>query len=138
MLNTKFNRFILIIAFCSIIFATSCGTITGVNSKVAFDSNPQGAEVILNNNPIGKTPIQVKLKNNTDYNLIIRYSGHTDYTSFIGSDISGGTIVADILLTGLTGIIIDAVTGGFYKNKELHKKKVLHDFMVDKTTIERY
>ena len=127
----------LVIVAITLIYATSCGTITGLNSKVKLDSNPQGADVILNNHTMGKTPIEIKLKNNTDYSLILRYPGFSDYTNFIDSDISAGVIVCDILFTGFTGIIVDAVTGGFYKNKELHKKKVLHDFKIGKTTIEK-
>jgi hypothetical protein len=115
---------------------TSCGTITGLNSEVTFDSNPQGAEVLIDNLTRGKTPIKLKLKNNTDYNVVLRYQGYTDYNHFVGSDISGGTIVADILLTGLTGIVVDAVTGGFYKDKELDNKVLLFDFIIGKPTIK--
>lgn len=122
----------------AILLMTGCGAITGLNSEVKFDSKPQGADVILNNQIMGKTPIKLNLKNDTDYNVVLRYSGYADYNGFIDSDISAGTIVADILLWGIVGIVVDATTGGFYKNKELDEKTLLYDFTIGKQTIKTF
>ena len=119
------------------ITSTNCGTITGLHSAVELNTNPQGATVILNEKIVGKTPLKVKLKNNVDYDLVIRYSDFPDYIVFIDSYISGSTVIADILFTFLTGIVIDACTGGLYKNKDLHRHRVLHDFNIGKTKIEK-
>jgi len=43
--------------------------------------------------------------------------------------------VGDISLTVLTGLIIDAFTGGFYKNKDLHQKKLMYDFVKEEAIV---
>lgn len=123
----------------AILLMTGCGAITGLNSEVKFDSKPQGADVILNNQTMGKTPIKLKLKNDTDYNVVLRYSGYADYNAFVDSDISAGAIVTDIIfLGGVVGIVVDAITGGFYKNKKLNEKTLLYDFTIGKQTIKAF
>jgi len=83
------KRFVFgVIVAVTIISATSCGTITGLDSEVHIDSNPQDAEVMLNNQTVGITPLDVKLKNNTDYNLQLKLQGHPDYHRFVESNIS--------------------------------------------------
>ena len=131
----KYLNLTVIVAI-TLICATGCGTITGVNSRATIDSNPQGAEVKLNGLLVGRTPVDIKMRNSNDYVLVLSHPDHpTDHQKFIGSRISGGAITANILLTGLTGLIIDAATGGFYKNKELHKKQLMFDFLTGKETI---
>jgi hypothetical protein len=88
-----------------LISTTSCGIMTGTTTKITFDSEPRGAEVILNNEIVGKTPTTVKLKNKTKYDLRIRYSGFQDYNYHFGSRISPDKTLGKYMGTG-------AVAGG--------------------------
>ena len=112
----------------TLICATSCGTLTGLYSDVSFDSNPQGATIIRDSIIVGKTPLKLQFKNNQSYNLIIRYPNLSDGVYQFDREISTGTIFADILVTGATGLIVDAITGGFYKDHKLHNQDVFYDF----------
>ena len=80
--------FYIITAGFILITATGCGIITGTTTKITFDSEPRGAEVLLNNEMVGKTPTTVKLKNNIKYDLRIRYPEFQDYQYHFGSRIS--------------------------------------------------
>lgn len=52
-----------IISFLGVlIFSTSCATLfTGTKQKVSIDSNPQGAEVIIDGQRLGVTPAKIKV-----------------------------------------------------------------------------
>ena len=47
-------------------------------------------------------------------------------------EISAAVIVADILFTATTGLIVDAYTGGLHKHYDLHNKIVFYDFQIGK------
>ena len=131
-----FNRVVLLcVVTITLLVVTSCGTITGLTSKVMIDSNPQGADILLNNRQVGKTPMILKLKNSKDYDLSIQYENSIGYSCQITSDISPWCIIADCFLISPFSFVIDACTGGFYESKELDEKKVFHDFTKGKTTI---
>jgi hypothetical protein len=78
---------------------------TGTTTKITFDSEPRGAEILLNNEAVGKTPTTVKLKNKTKYDLRIRHPEFQDYQYHFGSRISPDKTVG-------TYMGIGAVTGG--------------------------
>jgi hypothetical protein len=50
----------------------------------------------------------------SSYVLTFSKEGYSPATFNIQNHSKGGIIVADVLLTGLVGVIIDAVTGGWY------------------------
>jgi len=94
-----------------LITATGCGIITGTTTKITFDSEPRGAEVLLNNEIVGKTPTTVSLKNKTKYDLRIRYPEFQDYRYHFGNKISVGTIVADLPLFTYAGVAMGVAAG---------------------------
>ena len=102
MKNSK-KIFYIITAGFILITTTGCGIITGTTTKITFDSEPRGAEVLLNNEMVGKTPTTVELKNNIKYDLRIRHPEFQDYRYHFGNKISVGTIVADYYLLGCGG-----------------------------------
>ena len=56
---------ISILAFSLLL--TSCATIfTGTTQRVSIDSNPQGAEIIIDGQKEGKTPAKVKMDRELD------------------------------------------------------------------------
>jgi len=92
--------FYIITAGIILITATGCGIITGTTTKITFDSEPRGAEVLLNNEMVGKTPTTVKLKNKTKYDLRIRYPEFQDYRYRFGSRISPDKTVGTYMAIG--------------------------------------
>jgi hypothetical protein len=50
-----------------LVMSTSCATLfTGTKQKVAIDSNPQGAEIIINGQQMGVTPATIKVDRELD------------------------------------------------------------------------
>ena len=99
----------------------SCATLfKGNSSKVDFNSNPQGAQVYVNGNPMGETPIRVKLESKGNYAIEFRKEGFKTKTFNITNHVGAGWIILDII-TGLLPVIVDAATGSWY---ELDQKNV--------------
>ncbi|MGM0580477.1 MAG: PEGA domain-containing protein [Bacteroidota bacterium] len=61
------KKIIFYLLFSSLLFITSCATLlTGRKQKVSIDSNPQGAEVIIDGQKLGVTPAKVKVDRELD------------------------------------------------------------------------
>jgi hypothetical protein len=105
-----------LILLLAVIILSSCAAILhGTTDEVNFNSNPEGAEVWVNGELKGFTPLlNLKLKSDKDYKVEIKKSGFTTHIGSINSGVSGGYIVADVLLTGLLGVVVDAATGSWY------------------------
>lgn len=99
----------------------SCGTIfTGTSDDVNINSTPPKANVkVVSSSGLevfnGFTPCTVNLSKKHDYNVIIKLEGYLEQKVFINSKLNAFMVVLDVLCSGLTGIIIDVVTGGWNK-----------------------
>lgn len=80
--------------------------------RVAFSSNPSGAEVLVNGQSLGKTPVTLELDRKTTHQITIRKDGK-ERTYMLNKKIGAGWIVLDVL-GGLVPIVIDAATGSWY------------------------
>lgn len=89
---------------------TGCAAILGTKQK-DFDlrSDPQGAEVYLNGNRVGTTPVKVKLSNQATHTFVFKKEGYKDATCTLTRGTGAGWVVFDVL-TGLVPIVIDAAT----------------------------
>ena len=61
------------------------------------------------------TPASVALERKNSYTLTFMAEGYESSEFQIQHQMRTGILVADILLTGLIGVVVDAVTGGWYK-----------------------
>ncbi len=90
---------------------TACGTL--FNSKIKtidMTSSPTQAEVWIDGNMRGMTPLSLELDNQTSHTVIFRREGHSDVVCELSSNTGAGWIILDVL-SGLLPIIVDAVTG---------------------------
>jgi hypothetical protein len=114
-------RGILALVLVSMFSFTGCATIfKGTNAKVGFESAPPQAEVWVNGNLMGKTPLKLKLNVKEDYRIEFRKEGFQSEVVLIQNKVGAGWIVLDVL-AGLVPVIIDAVTGAWY---DLDQKNV--------------
>lgn len=91
---------------CGAIFSSSTATIN-VNSE------PQGAEVVVNGNPMGRTPLQTQVSNRETQTIQLRFQDGKVSTCVLPAKLGAGYVVLDVLFTGLIGVIVDAVTNGW-------------------------
>lgn len=99
----------------ALILVTSCGTIfNGTRQNVSVITAPDRARVQVD--PGGQTfttPTTLDLERKNDYTLRFSKEGYSPAESHISKSMNGGILVLDIL-AGLLGVIVDAVTGGWY------------------------
>ena len=78
------------------VFSASCATAT----RVTFDSGPQGAEVYLDNERIGETPVTVRVSNGVweDPDVILRKEGYREIRTGIDKEVKVGNLISGLLL----------------------------------------
>lgn len=116
------------LAIAGILIFSSFGCATLFKQKqriVPFDSDPQGADIYINGNRMGKTPMPIKLSNLKDVTVTFKKDGYEDKTYIINTKVGGGWVVLDVL-GGFIPVIIDAVTENWY-NLDANEVKVLLD-----------
>ena len=103
-----------------------CATLFKQKMKsVAFNSDPQGAEIYINGNRMGKTPMPMNLSNLKAVTVTFKKEGFEDKTYIINTKIGAGWVILDCL-GGFIPVIIDAVTENWY-NLDTDEVKVMLD-----------
>jgi len=93
--------------------ATGCATLLkGDKERVYFSSNPDAAEVYVNDVYSGTTPLQLILPSKGTYNIEFRKDGYKNKVVTIDNQIGAGWIILDAL-SGLVPVLVDAVTGNW-------------------------
>jgi hypothetical protein len=77
---------------------------------VSFGSDPEGAEVLVNGERRGATPVTLQLHPDKQYIVTLRRQGYEDATFSLSTHVQGGWVVLDIL-AGIIGVAVDAGTG---------------------------
>jgi len=99
---------IMLMAGCGLMF-------TGTHDSVSFSSDPMDAEVYINGQLRGKTPMVLKLKSDEEYSIKIDRGAPYEPRYFtITNTLGGGYVFLDIIGFGLLGLIVDGASGGWY------------------------
>jgi len=97
---------------------SGCGLLLGGGSRqtVGVQTSPEATK-LTTAPPTGDytTPTSLNLERKTSYILTFSKEGYSPATFQLQSHVRGGIVVADVLLTGLVGVIVDAATGGWSK-----------------------
>lgn len=103
------------VVFCFLIFnVTGCATLfRGDSSKVRFNSEPLGAQVFVNGNLKGQTPLKLHLKSSQSYTIEFRKQGYEPVVRHINSKVGAGWVILDVLV-GMVPVVVDALTGSWY------------------------
>ncbi|UCC82233.1 MAG: PEGA domain-containing protein [Gemmatimonadota bacterium] len=90
---------------------TGCATIFSPGpDPVEFGSDPEGAEVIVNGQSMGYTPVTLQLRPEKTYTVTFRKNGYEPSTVTLTTHVQAGWVVLDIF-AGVVGVAIDAATG---------------------------
>ena len=82
-------------------------------AKVMFTSQPSEAEVWIDGNRFGTTPLVVDLSKKKSYTVSFRKDGFDEQVRTLNNKVSPTYVVLDIL-GGLVPVIVDAATGAWY------------------------
>lgn len=96
----------------------SCATIfKGSQEYVDFQSDPSGAKVYINGNYKGTTPVELHLESNKYYHIEFKKEGYATKTYTLTNHLGAGWVILDVIC-GLVPVVVDAVTGAWYKLDE--------------------
>lgn len=94
---------------------TACGALfNSKTSPVQMNSNPVGAEVWVDGNRVGTTPMSLDLSIKDSHTVTFRMDGRDEITCIVNRKVGVGWVVLDVL-GGLVPIVIDAATGSWYE-----------------------
>ncbi len=119
--------FLSCIYFVPILSLTGCATIFhGSYDKISFSSNPTGANIFINGDSLGATPMNITLKSNRVYNIECRKAGYKKQSFIVTRSVGFGWIILDIVC-GLFPVFIDSTTECWYSLDQEHI-----DFILEK------
>jgi hypothetical protein len=91
-----------------------CATIIhGGSQDVSVASSPSGAEVEINGQDIGETPVTRSLDRGDQHTITLDLDGYESESVVVEKDVSGW-VWGNIVFGGLIGLVVDASTGGLY------------------------
>jgi hypothetical protein len=95
---------------------TGCGAILhGTRQTIDVQSSPGGAKI--ETSPATgtyTTPTTLDLERKNSYVLTFTSPGYSSASFNLHNSIGTGTVIADVLLTGLVGVVVDGLTGAWY------------------------
>jgi hypothetical protein len=95
-------------------FAGGCASIVkGTTQSIPVSSSPTGADVKLDGNKVGQTPVAVEAKRKNDHLITIEKEGYLPESIGITRNI-GGAVYGNILAGGLIGWGVDSISGAEY------------------------
>ena len=100
-----------------IVALAGCAAVLGSKQKdFSLSSTPAGADVYLDGNRLGSTPVRVKLSNQASHTFVFRREGYREASCTLSRGTGGGWVILDVL-TGLVPVIIDAATNSWSQTK---------------------
>jgi hypothetical protein len=93
-----------------------CGAMLhGSNQDILVQSSVPGATVQTSPTSVSvAAPGTLNLERKNNYVLTFSAPGYAPATVNVTNSIGVGTVIADVLLTGLVGVLVDGMTGSWY------------------------
>ena len=92
---------------------SNCATVFNDQEPlVDIGSQPAGADVYVDGDYVGTTPVQVELSVHREHRIVFRKEGFDDRTFRLSNEVGALWIVLDVV-TGLIPLIVDAATGNW-------------------------
>ena len=103
----------LALVVCIIASSPGCATIAtggGEDQAVRVSSTPRGADVFVNDELVGKTPMSIRLPRKDDHHVRIEKVGYQPYEKELHSGLNAW-MFGNIILGGLIGLGVDLLSG---------------------------
>lgn len=98
-----------------LLMLTSCATIMhGTRQSIGISSNPSNANIWVDQNYVGTTPIIVDMTRKDNHVVTIDLEGYQPYQVTLTRSLSGW-VFGNIVFGGIIGLAVDAISGGIYK-----------------------
>ena len=96
-----------------LVCSSGCATIVtggGQDQSVRVASTPKGADVYVDDQLVGQTPMSLRLTRKDDHFVRVQKAGYTSYEKTVKSRFNGW-MFGNILFGGIIGVVVDAVSG---------------------------
>src|ERR1700704_2014308 len=101
-------------AVATAVVLCSCASIIhSTHQDVGISSNPTGAQVSVDGQVKGATPVVANLTRKDNHIVRIELAGYKPYETTLTRKVSGW-VWGNIVFGGLIGLAVDAITGGLY------------------------
>lgn len=93
--------------------STGCATIVtggGEDQSVRVASNPKGADVYVDDQLAGQTPISIRLTRKDDHVVRVEKLGYVPFERNVKSGFNGW-MIGNVLFGGIVGLVVDLVSG---------------------------
>ena len=109
--------FRLLTTITALLLLSGCATvIKGTTQTMPINSDPDGADVVVNNLVVGITPTEIELQRKRDHQITLRKEGYAPATVPVLKSV-GGAVWGNILAGGIIGWGVDAASGAQYNLK---------------------
>lgn len=110
------KTFRLVPVFAAAWLVTGCGAMLhGSRQDISVVSSVPGTTVQASPNATSVVaPGTLSLERKNNYVLTFSAPGYAPATVNVTNSIGTGTVIADVLLTGLVGVVVDGMTGSWY------------------------
>lgn len=98
-----------------ILFGTGCATLRGDRQKVKFESDPSGADVVVDNALKTTTPGELELKRKETHKVEVKKEGYKTVKFELGAQFDGA-VLTDMALPGGSALTGLSVTTGSDKS----------------------
>lgn len=98
----------------SVVIAACASIMHGTHEDVGISSTPSSAQVTIDGQITGKTPVVAHLTRKENHIVRIEMPGYQPYEGTITHSVSGW-VWGNIVFGGLVGLAVDAIDGGMYK-----------------------
>jgi hypothetical protein len=114
--HTRMKAVRIVTVLSSAWFLTGCGAILhGSRQDIAVQSSVPGATVQAIPSAVAvAAPGTISLERKNNYVLTFTAPGYAPANVNVTNSIGVGTVIADVLLTGLVGVVVDGLTGSWY------------------------
>lgn len=100
-----------LLALCSVVMLPGCATIIhGKNQSVEIMSNPPGADVLVDGQPRGTTPLKTEMRRGQPHYVQIQKPGYLTETTVTTTKLNA-TPILNVILGGVPGMAVDLGTG---------------------------
>jgi hypothetical protein len=111
----KISKMAVCLGLLPALLLSSCATIMhGTRQNVGISSNPGNANVWVNGQYFGQTPMIAKLSRKDNHLVRIELQGFVPYEISMTRQMSGW-VFGNVIFGGLIGVAVDAITGGIYR-----------------------
>jgi hypothetical protein len=110
-----------------ILVGPGCATVTGGSrdQKVKITSNPAGAAVVVDGQPLGETPAAIDLSRKTEHQVEVNYPGYETAQMTIHRQLNPW-LFGNLVLGGPVGLIVDICTNATHQLSPDEIKVQLH------------